>query len=74
MATTGVAWQQGDGLLPSVDYARKIVFKNGFVRVRAPDRTSVAEGKADHTERTFDVPADHRCEVLGAAEYYFIGC
>jgi hypothetical protein len=74
MATaTGVTWQQGNRLLESVDYARQIVFKNGFVRVRAPDyRTSVAEGRADNQEKTFDVPANHRYEVLGAAQYNFV--
>jgi len=76
MATaTGVTWQQGDGLLESVDYARQIIFKNGFVRVRAPDyRTSVAEGAANNKAKIFDVPANHRCEVLGAAQYCFINC
>lgn len=69
-----VAWQNGDGLLESVDHARRIVFKNGFVRVRAPDRSSVAEGHASDQEKTFDVPANHRCEVLGAAQYYFVHC
>jgi len=71
---TDITWQQGDGLLESVDYARKIVFKNGFVRVLAANNTPVNEGYGKDEAKTFDVPPKHRCEVLGAAQYYFVNC
>ena len=71
---TGITWQQGDGLLEPEDYPRQIVFKNGFVRVRAPDYKAVTEGYAKEEEKSLDVPAKHRCEVLGAPQYYFIKC
>lgn len=72
--TGGITWIKGDGLLEPTNYARRITFKEGFVRVRAPNHTPTVEGRADAQERTFDVPANHRCEVLGTAQYYFVDC
>lgn len=75
MTETDDKWQKGDGLLESVDQGRRIIFKNGFVRVRDSNFTSISEGYAkNEEEKSLDVPANHRCEVLGAAQYYFVNC
>jgi hypothetical protein len=73
----GSEWKRGDGLLESVNYARQITFKGGFVRVRAPapGLQSTNEGRAEKGQKmTFDVPAHHTCEVLGGAEYQLVKC
>jgi hypothetical protein len=71
-AVGGGKWIQQDGNKESVGYARKITFKGGFVRVRDPDSHSIKEGRAGKDqEMTFDVPANHSCEVIGGAQYYF---
>jgi hypothetical protein len=52
--------------------SKRISFKNGFVRVRKSDWvTIVREGWAGETEKTFDVPPWHACEVLGNPEIKF---
>lgn len=58
-------WQQADGLHKGEGSSKWISFKNGFVRVRKSDWTTiVAEGWANGTERSFYVPSWHSCEVL----------
>lgn len=65
-------WRKGDGLLQPAENTRQIIFKNGFVRVRDPDYKSVGEKRAGDQPETLDVPPRHRCEVLGAPDYYFV--
>lgn len=69
---TDITWQEGDGYLKAEDFDRKIVFKHGFVRVRSEDYTAKGESRADDTPKTLNVPAHHRCEVLGGAKYYYV--
>lgn len=65
-------WQQADGLHKGDSSPKRISFKNGFVRVRKSDwATILQEGWANETERTFDVPPWHTCEVLGNPEIKF---
>jgi len=59
-------WKPADGLFKAENVAKRITFvsrKNdswGFVRVVGGN-----EGYTRSEEKTFDVPAGHKCEVLG---------
>jgi hypothetical protein len=72
VATVYDVWKTADGLFPPEASAKTISFKGGFVRVRGQDWASIIdEGWAGNTERTFQVPPWHYCEVLGSAEIKF---
>jgi len=65
-------WQRADGLHKGEASSKRISFKNGFVRVRKSDWvTIIEEGWATETEKSFDVPPWHSCEVLGNPEIKF---
>jgi len=59
-------WQQADGLHKGEESPKWISFKNGFVRVREKNWTTIVEeGWAGEVERKFFIPSWHSCEVLG---------
>lgn len=63
-----------DGLYEPEQSAKRIIFKNGFVRIRGRDWvTVVTEGWVKDEERSFYVPPWHYCEVLGP-EIMFVKC
>ena len=65
-------WHQTDGLQQGEACPKSITFKNGFVRVRKSDWVTITdEGWASETEKTFDVPPWHCCEVLDCASIFF---
>lgn len=71
-ATVYDVWKAADGLFAPEATAKTISFKNGFVRVRKQDWNSIVEEDwAEHTEKSFQVPPWHYCEVLGSAQIKF---
>ena len=65
--TTYDTWIRGDGLYEAEPVNKWISFKDGFVRVRKGDWTTIVEEgwSARGQEKKFYVPAWHFCEVLG---------
>ncbi|PVH71031.1 hypothetical protein DL98DRAFT_118329 [Cadophora sp. DSE1049] len=71
-ATVYDEWKAADGLFAPEASAKTISFRDGFVRVRKQDWVSISEeGWAGHTEKSFQVPPWHYCEVLGSAQIKF---
>lgn len=73
-AEVGSDWRRGDGHLDSKEYARKITFRTGFVRVRGDNNEETSSARATGEEKTLDVPANHTCELLGNVTYKFVEC